>query len=253
MPVVNALICSPSPRDIPAFREGQNTIPCDKLLVKYHHAKRAYKIMRSYFLDHKEYTHMILHPDDLIVNQSHYNTLKQNVEEYDYQVISGVCNISVKNNKRLAIDITNLPKTNRRVRKYDFASTNVNLTGIIKVVWAGFPFMWIRRDVIEKIELVDDSQWNQQDPNKGWSFDVVFCYYCDVLDIPIYANLDVKMEHLKDKGHLIKTGGIKPKVVKIHSNLECDITEECHNKYLTEKDWTPYPHLNTTTHKLQMI
>ena len=251
--LINPLITSPSPRDILEFKQGQDTIPCDKLLVKYHHSKRAYKIMRSYFLEHGEYTHLILHPDDLIVNESHYNALKKTIEEHDYPVLSGVCIVSINVPQLLAVTESKLPTPYRRTRKYDFVNTRSSPRGIVKVLWSGFPFMWIRRDIVEKIEFEDDTRWNLQDPNKGWSFDVTFCYNCDKLEIPIYTDFDVMMKHLKDAGNMIKTGQTKPKVLLVKDNEEKDITQECHDKYLAKEDWIQYPHLNTTTHKLDMI
>jgi hypothetical protein len=196
---------------------------------------------------------MILHPDDLIVNQSHYILLKQDIEQFEYPVLSGICKVSVNRPQLLAATISKLPTPFRHTRKYDFVKTNLSPLDIVRVIWSGFPFMWIRRDVLEKIELDDDSKWNPKDPNKGWSFDVVFCYHCNEQGIPIYTNFNVIMEHLKDKGHMIKTGTSKPKILLVKDNIEQDITYECHNKYLTKEDWTPYPHLNSTTRKLQMI
>lgn len=263
---IKPLIGSPSPRDIPEVKQNQDTIECDKLLVKYYHAKRAYKIIRSYFLDHEEYTHLILHPDDLIVNNEHFNILKSDIERHDYQVLSGTCNVSTIGQEEESLAITlqpNFPHPQRDMRKYGFV-TRIALRpehdkNIWQVAWAGFPFMWIRRDILEKIELVDDSEYNLQDPDRGWAFDVMFCYNCKELGIPIYVdfNLKARMRHLKGNYRMgnreIQTGIKKPKVIFINGKEEQDITEYCNNKYLTEEDWKPYKYLNPSTKITKMI
>lgn len=214
--------------------------------------------MRSYFLEHEEYTHLILHPDDLIVNYEHYVKLMKNIEEHDFPVISGICNVdSNSRNHILACVDKPFPSLKRNIRSYKFMSVDEINTGIRRMLWIGFPFMWVRRDIMEKIEFEDDSRWNMNSPNLGWGFDIVFCHYCKELDIPVYADLNVFMKHYKGdrsiEGYLIKTGSVPPKVLLVKDDVEYDITNECNSKYLTKQDWIKYPHMNTTTGRTDMI
>lgn len=257
------LLASPSPRDIPEVRKNLETIPCDKLLVKYHHAKRAYKIIRSYFLDHTDYDYLIIHPDDLVVNERHFNELKDDIQRYNYPVLSGICNGDMKPplDNVLAVTLTRLPHRNRHLRKYDFVSMYGVVIGIHQVAWAGFPFMWIRRDVVEQIELEDDSKWNnhnKRNSDMGWAVDVVFANRCHELGIPIHVDFDVLMRHLRSdftiEGSDFKTGIEKPRIKSLNViNEEIDITDYCHERYLTQEDWQKYPQQNNRTQEVIYI
>ena len=249
---INPLLCFTSPRDISEVNEALDTIPCDKLILKYVHTTRAYKIMQRYFMDHKEYTHLIVHPDDLLVTKSHFDTLKMDIVDKDYQVISGVCDCTTTDS-RLAIDITALPHPVRKLRKYYYTKPS-DVKGIVKVFWAGFPFTWIRRDILSNIKFEDDTRFNIVEPNnQGWATDVMFHFNCDYNKIPVYADTNVFMRHLK--GHeltpefQIKTGILEP---KIYIN-EKDITQECYDKYLTSEEKEPYYFKDPQTGRKQMI
>lgn len=248
------LIASPSPRDIPQFEAGLDTIEYDKLLVKYHHPKRAYKIIRDYFLDN-DYTHLVLHPDDLIADVTHFDKLLANCN--DYPVLSGICNVDVDSSPYLlAADITALPNPIRDLRRYTFVPKSRNPNRIVKAYWAGFPFMFIQREVVEKIPFEDDTRYNLNDThNQGWAFDVTFCYSCSKLGIPIYVDFSVFMNHLKGAGHEVKTGRTAPKVIQKIEESEkwVDVTRFCHEHYLTPEDWTPYPYVNPTTRDQGLI
>lgn len=251
---IKPLLCFTSPRDIQEVKAGLDTIPCDKLILKYVHTTRAYKIMQRYFMDHKQYTHLIVHPDDLVVTKGHFDLLKMDIVNSDYQVISGVCDCTVTDS-RLAIDITALPHPVRKLRKYHYTKPS-DVKGIVKVFWAGFPFTWIRRDVFYKdiVKFEDDTRFNITDPNnQGWATDVMFHFNCDFHKIPVYADTNVFMRHLK--GHettpefQIMTGEREP---KIYLN-ETDITQECYDKYLTQEEKEPYYFKNPLTGKIQKI
>lgn len=252
----NPLVCLTQARDIQSVLFNFYQIPADRLIVKYHHTTRAYKIMREYFLDNKEYTHLVVQPDDLIVTKADFEKLLE-ISPY-YPVISGICNCTVSD-PRIAMDITQMPNPNRKLRRYIYTDP-IRAIGIVKVYWAGFPFTWIRRDIVERIPFEDDTRLNPGvPPNQGWATDVMFHYNCLQENIPVYANCEVFMKHLK--GHpltedfQIKTGLERPQVVQLLSSTgqEQDITKYCHNKYLTEEDKVPYYFKDPQTGRKQNV
>lgn len=188
------LIFIPSPRFIPEVVSAIHKLPDDKYWVKYYPQTEAYTIARDFFLDHN-YTHLCIIPDDLIVTLEDYSTVK-NDSLYDFQVVSGACNVDTGDYKDcLNVTLNELinPKSTpeehyhkwlkrdeleRRDSRFDFA----------KVKYSGFPLMFIRRDVVEQIPFRD---------YKGCCLDATFCADCEMLEIPIYVDLRVIMKHLK--------------------------------------------------------
>ena len=79
---------------------------------------------------------------------------------------------------------------------HHFLLTNKN-PPIIQVIFAGFPFMFFRRDVIESFEFKDDR--TPANPHKlvGCCIDVMTCADLYDLEIPIHCDLRVRMQHLK--------------------------------------------------------
>jgi len=80
----------PSPRDVVEVKEAIDSINHDRLWVKYHPQLEAYHVGRMYFLEHMQYTHLMIIPDDLVVLPEHVETLLSNCE--NYKVLSGWSN-----------------------------------------------------------------------------------------------------------------------------------------------------------------
>ena len=204
---IKTLIVSASPRDILQSKEGLDDIKgVPKLLVKYFNEADAYKVITSYFLKHKkDFDYMVIAPDDLIVGQKYYDMLMKDLKKEQYPVLSGVCNVNVINNQvdRLAICIDKLPSIRRDEREFGWADLRNKdhpiPEGIIKVKFAGFPFMFIRKDIIEQIEIKGDLDYNLDLPKHSTgstSMDTQFCWECDKKGIPIHVDTRVKMVHL---------------------------------------------------------
>ena len=93
-----------------------------------------------------------------------------------------------------------------------------NGNDIIKVKFAGFPMMWIKRHVLEKTRINwlspqmkgnNPALWESRG---GYANDLAFAHNLDSLGIDIWCDLKVKMRHLRYQG--IKQVGIKPPKVK---------------------------------------
>lgn len=84
------LLCVFKPRDIPQFDESLKDLPYDKLWLKYIPMEEARNKARSYFLEHREYTHLVILTDDLITTSETLSLLAQNTQHYN--IISGWAN-----------------------------------------------------------------------------------------------------------------------------------------------------------------
>jgi hypothetical protein len=203
---IRTLIVSPSPRQILQCKEGIDDIKgVPKLIVKYFKEADAYKIMRDYFLKHKkDFDYMAIAPDDLIVGQRYYDMLIKDLEKEKYPVLSGVCNLNLLGSpERLAICIDKLPNIHKQEREYAWADTRNKdhpvPSGIIKVKFSGFPFMFIRKDIVEQIDITGDLPYNLDLPphsHGSTSMDLQFCWDCDKKGIDIYCDTRVRMVHL---------------------------------------------------------
>lgn len=200
------MICVLSPRDIKIVKEGHETFKdVPHLYLKYWKACQAYKIIEDFFKENTEFSHVVIAPDDLVVFDKHYNALVEDLEKEDFPVLGGICNINTLTPKTLAICIDELPSIIRRERasrtgrKYHYAQLDSLPIpeGIIKVKFAGMPFLFIRRDVVEQIGFTGDTIY---DPTRKHLeprvFDLAFCYECDQKNIPIHVDARVKLLHL---------------------------------------------------------
>lgn len=230
---VSSLIACPSPRDVLAVKESHKGIKnIAKLYVKYWPEELAYSIIKDYFLNYTNADYLIIAPDDLMVGDYHHQQLVETIEKYGKEnmpVLSGVCNVHNIPGyiTQLAICIDRPISPQRRHRNYkwadlrhqDFRKRYLNMDRV-EVKFAGFPFMFIRRDIVERVGLDADLSYN---PNhrvrEGYSIDVVFCHHCLEQNIPIYVNPKVQMLHLRGSNNAdypgiepIKVYKEKPKV-----------------------------------------
>jgi len=206
------LLFCPSPRDLPEFYEEFNKIHnYDKYFVRYTKPEvQAYDWGRDIFLEHKEYTHLVICPDDLIIRQEHIDKLYNDliylgdIGEIDTTCIGGFCNLNTTDQQQMSnicINRVNIdPYPNRR---YSFVTLeylrNVSLVfgRFIRVGFSGFPLLAIPRSIVEKIEFRNDSRDGWED--YGCCLDVMFCH--DVYELgpeyKILCDLQMEMYHMK--------------------------------------------------------
>lgn len=211
---------NPSPRKIKLFEAKL------KILNKKYDIYReknnldeidAYRQCRNFFLEHTEYTHMAILPDDLLVDLKHVDKLVDDLDKHDYDVLSGISNfaMSSKNffNNMTCIDYRNYGAVDQLARtgrfdyfkqimtretykkiKEDMASKPDR---IIRVAISHFPLTIIKREVVEKIEF----------GNNLMGVDTVFFQDCINKSIATYADLDVEMVHIKgiEENHEMQT------------------------------------------------
>lgn len=214
---INPLIIHPSPRDIEVVQKSlEDVYFIDRLIIKYHRPEYlAYEFAQQYFLEHKEYTHLIIWPDDLVASVKDVTQLCLDLIEKPYQVIGGICQID--NDwyaDRMIISLKPLhPKRGDRFRHFeyfrDYYQQNYEEGGygellplyqdkpIIRTYWQGFPLMAIKRNVLQEITFRNDSEFNNISKEEGCCLDDVFCYDCSMEDIPMHTDLRIRMNHLK--------------------------------------------------------
>lgn len=205
---VNPLLCSPSPRDIKEVYDELKDTGYDRLYAKYYPEKTAYNLMRDYFLDHQEYTHLVICPDDLVIKKEHTDKLIADLEINDFPVLSGVCNVDSGSNKDFLNITYNLPHPKRTVpekniigwRHYHWVHKDTKFPrDILPFYFSGFAAMFLRRDVVARYKFTDDAAQNGTPSLITGAIDVMFSNVCALEKIPQMVDTTVRMEHLKGK------------------------------------------------------
>jgi len=211
---INPLLVYWRPKDIPEVLDGMKTIPCDKLFVNYMPYPYNYEITTAFFKANPNYTHLICSPNDLVPTREVYDKLIKHIEEKDYPVISGVTNWDMEKYKDYINITSNLPALNYADRIYYKLSKDRYPNTVLKVPWAGFPFMFIRRDIIFKVPFPPtcvkdtDGQRPIWETKGGFGGDLCWAHNLDYYNIPIYADTGCNMKHLRFFGKMLV--GVKP-------------------------------------------
>lgn len=197
---LNVLIAITRPRDIPRFLECIDKIQgYDKLWLNYYPAYLAYKIIKHYFAQHNEYSHVAILPDDLIVSEAIVDELVSFAMHYD--VITGVCNVD-KTTFKDYLNVSNvLPHRNASIRHYGFIGKDDPITkgrDAVQVNFAGTGFMIVTRKAFKHLSFDNDAQWNGLVESQGCCQDVIMCNDLHDAKIPIMADFHANMEHLKE-------------------------------------------------------
>lgn len=176
-------------------------LPCDKIIPRYTIEHKAYSQMRLYFLSHKQYTHLVLATDDIVVRPDHIDRLVDTLEEHDYPVLSGLMNVEQNDVNNVNVSKT-IPIKDRKHRQYEWMNRKEleEQPTLFQVEFSGFPLMAIRRDVVSKIMFDADRVFEGKAPHRGASLDTVFCWYCKERDIPIVVDKRIDMKHLRKSG-----------------------------------------------------
>jgi hypothetical protein len=227
---ISSLIAIPSPRDIPMVKKEMDRIHgegLEKLWIKYHTESDAYAFMEDYFLNQTKADYLVICPDDLVVQQRNYDDLIKTI--YDFggpdkiKVLSGICNINnipgLGTQMAVCVDSLIHPQRRRRLwhwldlRESDWRVKGYDKMRLLQVQFSGFACQFIHRDVVQKVGLHGDLQYNELHRQaQDYSFDVIFCWLCAKSEIPIYVNPQVRMLHLRGSDSR-KVPGIEPLLV----------------------------------------
>ena len=216
---INPLICYWRPKDLPKVLENLDKINCDKMYLNYFPYPQNYVLSRDYFLEHKEYTHYVALPNDLVLTKEVFEKMCKTLEEFYYPVLSGCCNVDFKGKWAGMVNVClKLPKLAYSERIYRWLAESQRKELISRGVrimmfdFAGFPAMFIRRDVLEKIPFAKVPYETTERPiwesDGGFGGDLAFCTSLKYHGIPNRVDLTCIMEHLRYEGKMLV--GIKP-------------------------------------------
>ena len=156
MSIINPLIFIPSPRDIAEFKKAVNKLTFDKLWIKYYPQYEAYFAAREWFLYHKEYTHLIVLPDDLLVTQDDLDLLLIWMED---PVISGWCpHLDTGKHANVSYKVSPNPPHTGTFDKFEFIPIADLPDDIIQIKHTGFAPTVIPRDIVERIPFRTDEE-----------------------------------------------------------------------------------------------
>jgi hypothetical protein len=190
--MINPLLFSPSPRDIPAVLELWETLQYDHLVEKYMRPLAAYQAGRQYFLEHKEYTHLVVCPDDLEVTETVLNMLVSDIMVHNYPVIAGMCNMDEGQPELYNIQAKGISyKDNKPPAFKDSWIRRGKLPAepIFEVGFAGFGCEFIERSVMEKVSFTGATN------DKQGNFDWQFTRECVSMGIPIMVDQRANIWH----------------------------------------------------------
>ena len=148
--MINPLIFVPSVREIPEVIESWEKIPFDKLIVRMMLEPRAYKLGRDYFLDN-DYTHIVIAPDDMVIDYDSFMTLLYDVEEYQLSNLAGISNLDQSD-----IDVYSCKPLGTDPRSKEDGTYYTKKTipdGIIEVGFTGFACQFIERELVKKLSF----------------------------------------------------------------------------------------------------
>lgn len=173
-----------SPRDIPSVKKLWHQLPYDKFIVKYKLELEAFQDVREFFLNHKEYTHLVICGDDLEVTPEGLEILLNDVRKNGYKTIGGVANLDEGNPDTYAVMLLGCDYSQERPCGNWYKKDTLPKDRIIQVGHLGFTAQVIARELIEKIE---------------WGcighFDWFFTKKCKEMNIPILLDTRVKLWH----------------------------------------------------------
>lgn len=191
---VKILFGVPTPFEFKLVKKWQDEINLDIIRPKFYPEIKAYEIIRNYFLEHEEYTHLAIACSDIVVKPEHFSRLITDLKEFNYPVLTGMMN--------LALEFPSVYNITRNVVEpsrpyYDWFTDGDKMDDIQKVWFSGFPLMIIRRDIVERIpfERTSDLLGIDREVN---CLDISFCWRCYEKKIPIFADTRVKLLHLKE-------------------------------------------------------
>jgi hypothetical protein len=198
---------------------------CDKLLIKGYLHEEAHKIARDFFLEHKEYTHLIICAEDVLVTPCHLKLLLQDIEEHpEFPVIAGYSNFDFTHNW---LNITDLDLRRTYVmfaEQYRFIPPLSVMSGkyptFMRVFFQGLALAAIRRDVVEKIPFRPYKRVSDRlGYNRGVMFDLAFAIDCANANIPQYVDTRLWLIHGGNTVHLVNFAEKEVKFIPREKNI----------------------------------
>ena len=200
------LLFIPSPRDILEFNEATSKLNIDKLWMKYYPQEEAYTKARQWFLEDDHYSHLIILPDDLTVNQNILDILLADTEEYN--IISGWTPNTINDNGESDsnISVAHLPPDpplRNLYHELHFESLvfmeHVLKVGvpIIPVKHQGFALTVLHKTIVKKVPFRTSA---------GCCVDSCLSLDLNRMEIPQFVDLRARSRHIKTNPDILLTG-----------------------------------------------
>jgi hypothetical protein len=217
---MKVLMCTAGVRWFPTCKYWiDQIIFLDKLLVKYYNHEEAFQIIRKFFLEHNEYTHLLIYAEDVLATPDAVKLLIKDAEEYNYPVVTAWFNFDFKHDW-IAISTKDLSRERIVLaEQYSFLKPTDMLfydSPFMEVTFTGMPLTLIRRNVVEKVTFKPYSYTHDKIlgtyMKRGTMFDLQFCLECKQLGIPIMLDERVFAVHFGDTRRFINLANKKKEV-----------------------------------------
>lgn len=195
--IFNPLFFMPSPRNIPEVLESWKNIHHDKFIVKHKPQKEAYAEAKEVFLEHKEYTHLVICPDDLVLTEEEVESLLDDALIEEFRVVDGICNLDESDPDTWSIQPEGCKLTGNKPDVHHGAwymtdkKPKLPDEMWIKVGHSGCACRVINRETFEKLSFTGANN------GEGW-FDYQMSKELKELGIPIWINTHCKFWHMRN-------------------------------------------------------
>lgn len=199
--IIKPLLVYLQPKDLPEVLIPLSKIPIDKLYIKYHTEKQAFQRLHLFIDFHwKEYTHLVLFENDIIVRPDDFRQLICDIEEYPFlDIISGVMNVDMDENKDYLACTTDLPNLQYPRVMHWIPKENMSI-GIHRIRHAGFSLVAIKTKMLFHNWILKGFDKNTEGDIDA---DLYFSHECAKANIPMYVDSRICLTHLRYKGKMM--------------------------------------------------
>lgn len=216
------LLFIPSPRDIPEVTESINKLKIDKIWIKYHEQEEAYVHARVFFLHH-DFTHLIIHPDDMMATPENLDQLIRDIEREPDKVIGGYCNVTAGTtdyeDANVSYTLPPNPPISGQYNEYHFIKLkDIKQSSFpFKIKYTGFALLALPRAVVQKIPFRTD---NGCCPDSCLSLDLASA------GIPQYVDPLIYCKHIRTSPSILLTGKKEKQIIISTDLAKRDIRED---------------------------
>ena len=190
----------------------------DLLIIKNMTHDKAHQEAKKFFMEHKEYTHLIIINEDIIVTPSHLKLLLEDIEMYPNAVIGGYAFPVSKRYPKTNLSLTPVRGYVVFADQYNFLEledviTRKDIDVLVKAFFNGNTLTAYPRYVVEKLSFkpykwVYDSTLGIR-TKRGIMFDLQISRELERMNIPLLVDLRLMVIHFGDTRRFIDLKGKK--------------------------------------------
>jgi hypothetical protein len=183
----------------PEVRKAVDALRIDKIIFEYFPFPKTFELVGEFVKSHhKNYTHIIIAPSDIIITPENLSTLLEDIKKYPDNPVCGVANVgTVKNKDDLSV-CREIPESVNHPHLW-VNKDEIFTEKYLKVGFAGFPLQAIPMKLAKKFDwsVNYDTEYPR---DEGIPIDYRFSKWCLNHDIPIIANMHNRIHHHKPYG-----------------------------------------------------